>query len=347
MERTVEINGRRLFLDGLLDAGVVIFKVLVAGVVVVAACKRQNSPLAGSRAEARFCYGGGKLRHGLVEGGLVIGLVAGVTGGENCDCRVYLVLSCGEVFHDGHDLRLLGCIAAVCVCCVQLGLLCTLEERRHAPAGVSTEVGAVAVQCKLPADNIGVAEIGRAKRLLLLIFKVPACAADIDHEVVDGDHPAGHAVVVKLAEVLVIVAVVFVVGRAAVFGDDRGDVKIALVDVLDARHIGGICPVAGHGVVDVVVDEERKRCKTCGHLAAVKRSVALRFQQSVYLAERVHLRFKIQALTKGQSLHGYDDLKFVVISLRRKCHERQRCEHHYREHGGEQSFAGVFHIVPP
>ena len=96
-----------------------------------------------------------------------------------------------------------------------------------------------------------------------------------------------------------------------------------------------------------MIDEERKRCKACGHLAAVKRSVALLRKQSVYLIERVRLRLIIQALTKGQALHGHDDLKFVVISLRRKCHERQRCEHHYREHGGEQSFAGVFHIVPP
>ena len=96
-----------------------------------------------------------------------------------------------------------------------------------------------------------------------------------------------------------------------------------------------------------MIDEERKRCKACGHLAAVKRSVALLRKQSVYLIERVRLRLIIQALTKGQALHGHDDLKFVVISLRRKCHERQRCEHHYRKHGGEQSFAGVFHIVPP
>ena len=105
-----------------------------------------------------------------------------------------------------------------------------------------------------------------------IIIQHILAAAYINHGMVHGNHPAGHGRIVKLS-----------LGRTAVLGNNCRNINDTGIDSLYTGKISSVLPVSCLGILQVVIQKERKGSHTCGQVSLFIRAVSFRCQQVIDL----------------------------------------------------------------
>ena len=224
---------------------------------------------------------------------------------ERLERAVCLFLSCRKIFHYRERVGFRLSVSVEKSLCrkfsvfpVQSVFICRFKICRSAHER-RADVGAVTVKRELPADNRATLE---RSALRLSFSRVIGCAAYLYKMVVNTEHPTSHGAVVEFTEVFVVISVVFIVGRSAVFGYYRGNIEITLVETLYRRDISRTVPSACHFIFQVLIDEHSERNKPRRERFLGAGGVSLGRNKAVYFIERICNRLDIHTLTESVSL---------------------------------------------